>query len=252
MPEAAGLGGSAALGVAITAAIDRARGIARTPGALAELANDVERTNLGAPGGSQDSYGAALGGANRIEYQQGGGTSHHPIRMAGETVLRLERDSLLVYTGGAHVSGSIHDDIRRSYATERSPAKAAMVGLREEAFRMAEALERGDIPGYARAMNQCRFHHYALHESCDSPTLRGYFEALEHLILGGKTCGAGGGGFILLCAKPDRRRECIRAAEGLGGLVWPLKFDWDGVKSWDEPATAPQELQELRAHVTRS
>src|SRR5262249_12326974 len=62
VPAGAGLGGSGALGVAVTAAIDRAFGRSRSPEETARLANEVERKDLGYPGGDQDSFGAALGG----------------------------------------------------------------------------------------------------------------------------------------------------------------------------------------------
>jgi D-glycero-alpha-D-manno-heptose-7-phosphate kinase len=151
--------------------------------------------------------------------------------------MRLERDSLLIYTGGGHVSGSIHDDIRTSYAQPESLTLRSMFGLREEAAAMAEALEAGDLPAYARAMNRCRFHHYGLHPSCDSERLREYFRALDPLILGGKACGAGGGGFIFVCVEPHRRRTAIDAVSSLGaGAVWPLAIDWNGVRTWTEPA----------------
>ena len=245
LPDSSGLGGSGALGVAVTAAIHRAYGRERTPQQIAEEANAVERVDLGFPGGSQDSYGAALGGINLIEYRQGGATTYRKLQVSRDAVLRLERDSLLIYTGSGHVSGSIHDDIRTSYGQPGSATLRAMFGLREEAAIMAERLEAGDIAGYARAMNNCRFHHYGLHPSCDSDRLREYFRALDPLILGGKTCGAGGGGFILVCADPHRQHECLDAAarfdHGRKDSVWPLAIDWNGVTTWTEPPT-PAEI----------
>ncbi len=234
IPESSGLGGSAAVGVAVTAAIDRAYGRVRDAQVIAEEANAVERVDLGMPGGSQDSYGAALGGFNRVEYHKGGGTSYRKINVPRETVLQLERESLLIYTGSAHVSGSIHDDIRTSYRLPQSTTLQAMFDLRAQAELMTERLEAGDLAGYAGAMQRCRFHHYGLHESCDSPRLRQCFKLLDPLILGGKACGAGGGGFILVCAQPDRYRECVAAVEGMAPLVWPVAVSSTGVESWTE------------------
>ena len=154
--------------------------------------------------------------------------------MPVETVLQLERESLLIYTGGAHVSGSIHDDIRTAYRLPQSTTLRAMFDLRTQAELMTECLEAGDLAGYAGAMQKCRFAHYALHESCDSPRLREFFEILDPLILGGKTCGAGGGGFILVCAKPDCYRDCVEAVERHALQIWPVAVGWKGVESWSE------------------
>ena len=67
VPAGAGLGGSGALGVAVVAALDHAFGRVRTPSETAQVANDIERRDLGYPGGSQDSFAAALGGINKLE-----------------------------------------------------------------------------------------------------------------------------------------------------------------------------------------
>jgi D-glycero-alpha-D-manno-heptose-7-phosphate kinase len=249
LPDSSGLGGSGAVGVAVTSAIHRAYERERNAQEIAEEANAVERVDLGFPGGSQDSYAAALGGINLIEYIKGGGTTYRRIPASPETLMRLERDSLLVYTGVGHVSGSIHDDIRKSYAEPDSPTLLAMFGLREEAGTMADRLQAGDLAGYAGAMNRSRFHHYGLHPSCDSDRLREYFRMLDPLIQGGKTCGAGGGGFILICAEPERHQACLEAIARLGGAVWPLAIDWHGVRTWTEPGTTEPVIESLRARI---
>ncbi len=247
VPAGGGLGGSGALGVAIVAALDRAYGRQRSAVETAALANEVERKDLGYPGGSQDSYGAALGGINLLEYRKGGGTVPHRVDVKDDTRLSLEYNSLLIYTGAAHVSGSIHEDIKSSYAQEDSPTIAAMMSLRKEALAMAKALESGDEAAYVKSLNASCAHLYRLHESCDSEEHRRYFKALDDVILGGKTCGAGGGGFILVHARPGKRRECILRAESMGAVVWPMTIDFRGVESWTQASTPPEEVERYRS-----
>ena len=249
VPAGSGLGGSGALGVAIVAALDRAYGRERSAAEIAALANEVERQDLGYPGGSQDSYAAALGGINLLEYKKGDGTIPHRVRVSDDTRLSLEYNSLLIYTGAAHVSGSIHQDIKRSYADESSPTVQAMLNLRQEALDMSAALEAGDEAAYVKALNSSCENLYRLHPSCDSEDHRRYFKALEDLISGGKTCGAGGGGFILVHTRPGRRRDCILRAEEMGALVWPLTIDSAGVESWSQPATAAAEVERHRSLI---
>jgi D-glycero-alpha-D-manno-heptose-7-phosphate kinase len=232
IPARTGLGGSGALGVAVVAAITRALGQDLDRAAIAELANDIERVDFGSAGGNQDSYGAAYPGAKQIICHQGGGTGCEEIPLARATAAQLERNTLLVYTGAIHLSGTIHADIKHSYELPNSPTIAAMDRLKEQAHRCADALRNGDLATYVDAMNISRVNHYALHPSCDSDELRRYFAALDPHILGGKACGAGGGGFIAVYTKPGNRFECKQAAEALGGLVWPLTLDRDGVVAW--------------------
>ena len=246
VPPGAGLGGSGAVGVAVVAALDRAYGRQHTPEETARLANEIERVDLGYAGGDQDSYGAAMGGFKRLEYLKGGGTRLHRIDVPRDTRLLLEQNSLLVYTGGAHVSSDIHKDIQQSYAAPDSPTLAAMFQLRDAADQMAEALEAGDIETYIQAMNTSCDNLYRLHSSCDSDAHRAVCREMGENMLGRKTCGAGGGGFIFLATRPGRRRECVQAAERLGALVWPLGIDDDGVQSWDGPPAGQEEVARYR------
>jgi len=236
VPAGAGLGGSGALGVAVVAALDRAFGRRRTSEETAAVANEIERKDLGYPGGNQDSYAAALGGFLDLEYRKGGGTVARRIAVEDHVRRTLEHRSLLIYTSEAHVSGNIHKDIKESYARESSPTVDAMISLREAARAMAPALETGDLEAYVEAMNESCRSLYRLHPSCDSEAHRRAFRELADCILGGKTCGAGGGGFLLVFVRQGARRECRLRAERMGSLVWPVRIDLEGVAAWSEPA----------------
>lgn len=249
IPQGTGLGGSGAMGVALLGAIARAQGKEMSKSEIALLANDIERKDLGNSGGSQDSYGAAMGGIKLITYQKGGGSSCETIKVSASTRGQLERDSLLIYTGDVHLSGTIHVDIRKSYEQPDSPTVRAMDNLKAAAQRMARALEAGDINGYVDALNCARVNHYALHPSCDSDTLRKFFHELSPCIRGGKACGAGGGGFILVHVKPDCRKECIQTAESLGGMVWTCQLDDLGLTTWEEPPSSREQIEAIRRRI---
>ena len=248
-PQGTGLGGSGALGVAILGAISRALKKKMTKHEMALLANDIERKDLGNSGGNQDSFGAAIGGMKVITYQKGGGCSCVPIKVSEGTRAQIERDSLLIYTGQVHLSGTIHVDIKKSYQQPNSPTVRAMDNLKEAAQKMACALEADDINTYLDCLNRSRLNHYALHASCDSDTLRGFFNELSPSILGGKACGAGGGGFIFVHAKPHHRKECIQKAESIGGLVWNFQLDDLGLVTREEPASPAQEIETIRSRL---
>src|SRR5262245_1678154 len=247
VPVRTGLGGSGAMGVAITTACLNAMGRKHDQAEVASLANEIERKDLGLAGGNQDSFGAAVGGAKKIVLHKGGGTTCSRLALPPPFVERLERDMLLLYTGGIHLSATIHEDIKRSYAMENSPTIAAMDALKTAACTMADALEAGDMSGFVEALNQSRRNHYALHSSCDSDRLRQFFAKLHPLILGGKTCGAGGGGFIVVVTKPGYKHACAEAAEALGGKVWPFKMDHQGTIGWEEVEWTPAEVADLKS-----
>jgi D-glycero-alpha-D-manno-heptose-7-phosphate kinase len=81
-------------------------------------------------------------------------------------------------------------------------------------------------------LNENRIHHYRLHESCDSARLRSFYDAVGENIVGGKTCGAGGGGCIMFLAREGRRRAVETACRKLGGELLPFRIDRTGVKTW--------------------
>ena len=253
VPPSAALGGSGALGVAVVAALDHAFGVSRAPAETARLANEIERLDLGYPGGSQDSYGAALGGINRLEYEKGGGVRAHRLAITEETRLALEHQSLLIHAGEARVSGNIHQDIKDAYALENSPTLDALHELRESASAMSAGLEAGDLAAYVSALNRACDNLYRLHPSCDCPAHRRIHRELEGrgLILGRKTCGAGGGGFLVVHTAPGKRKECLEAAQDLGAMVWPVCIDFDGVKAWSAPDLPDSHVQRYRAGAGR-
>ncbi len=250
IPERTGLGGSGAMGVAMVGAITRAQGKTLSKDDIALLADEIERKDLGHDGGNQDSFGSAIGGVKLITYYQGGGCSCERLKIPDETLAQLERDSLMIYTGQPHLSGTIHADIKRWYHQENSPTIKAMDGLKAAAQRMAAALPSGDLRVYVECLNASRGHHYALHPSCDNDRLRQFFDALAPHIHGGKTCGAGGGGFILVHMKSNRRKECVETAQALGGRVWNFNFDHQGLITWEEPPSSEGEIAVLSQMVS--
>ena len=48
--------------------------------------------------------------------------------------------------------------------------------------------------------------------------------------LGGKVCGAGGGGCVALLVEPDARAGVEAAVTSSGGTVLPLRIDREGVR----------------------
>jgi D-glycero-alpha-D-manno-heptose-7-phosphate kinase len=233
VPERTGLGGSGAMGVAMVGAIARGLGQAMSKSEIALIANDIERKDHGHNGGNQDSFGAAIGGIKLIHNHNGGGCTCERIEVPASAMCQLERDSLLIYTGEVHLSGSIHADIKKSYALKDSPTIKAMDNLKEEALKMARALEAGDLNAYDECLNNSRLNHYALHESCDSDTLRKFFKALAPHIH----------------AKEAHYQDCVRVAESLDGRVYPFQLDDQGVTTWEEPPSFADEIKSIRALI---
>ncbi len=251
VPPGSGLGGSGALGVAVTAALDRLYGRRRSAFDTAVLANEIERRDLGLPGGDQDSLGAALGGMNFLEYDVGGKVTPHKIDVSTDTLRTIEHRSLVIYTGAAHVSASIHEDILAAYQQTESETKQALFSLQATALSMRLALQTGMFDSYAVDLNEACRQLYRLHPSCDSEMLKRYFAAMNEHIVAGKTCGAGGGGSIFVLTRPGHRGECIRVVNQLGGQAWPFIIDQEGLISWQAPAFDDEFIHKVRSQAVK-
>ncbi len=227
-----GLGSSGAVSAACISALDRAMGVNRKSLEIALLGNSIERDDLGLAGGSQDTLGAALGGINHLVYARGGSVSCHNPAISDEVIAELERRCILVYTGQYHVSENIHEEIKASYHQPESSTLKAMQNLERIANEMVPVLERGDVNEFGEMLSQNWYYHQQLHHSCNSDTLSRFYEALDEHTIGGKTCGAGGGGTILLVAKVGHRHKITNVVNQLGGEAYPLRIDRYGVMSW--------------------
>lgn len=237
IPPGSGLGSSGALGVALVALFDAAARTARLQAETAALANRIERADAGYAGGSQDSYGAALGGVNLLEFRTDGSVGHRRPTLGADVLAELESRAVVVFTGGVHLSGSIHTDIRAAYDLPDSPVVDAMKQLAEVARRACTALEAGDFAEFGRCLSDNWSQHQRLHPSCTNAMLERYYDAARPLVLGAKTCGAGGGGCILMIARDGCRDRLEDACRGLGGHLFRFTLDPCGVRAWATGAT---------------
>jgi len=241
VPVGSGLGASGALSVAVLAAMHKAFNKPVNPKELAHLSFVVERQDLGYPGGSQDQYGAAFGGINYltfkdsdIEIEQLAGYYSQSQQLTHQTLMKLEKNLLLIYTGKSHISNNIHNEIRTSYLKEGSSVKHAMHELKRLADKGREVLLRGDLHTFAELLNDNWKWHKELHPSCNDETLENaYSIALNNGAIGGETCGAGAGGCIVFLCEDEMKPNVSRLLKAAGYEIIDFIFDFSGVQVWE-------------------
>ena len=236
LPGGCGLSTSAAVLTSAIAVIQCAMGVECLPDEVYRLATQVEREDLALPGGSQDQFAAAHGGINYITFDSLFG---EPVGLSvsPQTIFRLEQHLFLIYTGEAHMSGNVHEDIRRQYADPHSGSLGAMNGLKDVAKRMAHALEIGDLKSFAPLLYENWEHHKRLHPSCTNKRLDECYEILREAgVEGAKTCGAGGGGCVAAYAEGDVRRNVRKRLIEAGHEIWKVHFDQVGTVTYTDDA----------------
>jgi D-glycero-alpha-D-manno-heptose-7-phosphate kinase len=196
IPASSGLGSSSSFAVGLLHALHLMRGERVSPGQLAEEACRIEIDLLGHQIGKQDQYAAAFGGLNQITFKRDGAVTIENLVPQGGLIKNLFNNSLLVWTGIQRNAEEILGRQNQNIASHRdkygrllaqinrcrdlllNPTPNFLVdfgGFLEEAWLTKKSLE-SSISG--NDVDRC-------HEKVRATGG-----------LGGKLCGAGGGGFF--------------------------------------------------------
>jgi D-glycero-alpha-D-manno-heptose-7-phosphate kinase len=199
-PIGAGLGGSSAAGVALAAAIRVWRGESLDDrDAIAEESRATEAEGLSIPGGRQDHYAAAWGGALDLTF--GPQTAVQRIPISRETCTALESRCVVVYTGESRLSGDTITAVMNAYAARQPRVMGALERMKALAGEMAGALAAGDIDALGAAVGEHWTHQRSLHPGIPTPLIdRLLAAAREAGAVGGKALGASGGGCVMAIA----------------------------------------------------
>jgi len=230
-----GLGSSSALCVALIGAFREWRATSMTDYDIANLAYEVERKDVGIPGGLQDQYASTFGGFNLIEFKKDSNIVN-PLRIKRETLNELEYSSLLCFTGTTRRSGGILQRQIESYEHKDSKVMDALERMKELTLQMKDSLLTGNLTEFARLLNS----EWVTKKALDSAISTVEVDKLLHAAresgaIGGKLLGAGGGGFLFLYCEPGKQVHVEKAVERLGGKAFPVRFDLEGLQTWRSP-----------------
>ena len=209
-PASSGLGSSSAFAVGLLNALHAFRGERVTAGQLAEEASHVEIEMLGEPIGKQDQYAAAFGGVNFFRFNPGGGVTVEPLRPGHGSLETLFSHLMMFWTGHQRDAGTVLEE-------QKANTKSKFESLREmrdHAHELQTVMSNGPVD--PAMVGRILDHGWQLKRSLASTisndAIDGWYgRALEAGAIGGKLCGAGGGGCILFVVAPERQ-EAVRAA----------------------------------------
>lgn len=222
-PRGAGLGGSSAAGVALQAALAAWRGEHPSPETLAERSRAVEVEELRVPGGSQDHYAAAFGGALALHFDERVRVRRIPLSDA----LRAELESrcIVVYTGESRLSGETITAVLDAYRARDRRVTAALSRMRALAESMIAALAGGSVDELGALVGEHWAYQRALHPRIDTPSIERVLSVARAAgAIGGKALGASGGGSVLVIAERGREMAVRRA---VAEVAEPLPFAVD-------------------------
>lgn len=218
-----GLGSSSTVTVALLHAMWTYLGVLPTRGQLAAAAVRVEREVLGRPIGVQDQYAASFGGLRFHRFGPDGVRSEPvlPDEAATEQLARrLGERLLLFYTGITRQSATVLTEQRAGIEAHR-PLLRAMAAQAAEGRR---ALAESRLDALGELLHEGWTLKRQLASRVSSPEIDAmYATARRAGAVGGKLSGAGGGGFLLLYARPQDHQALRAALHGLSELEFNLE-----------------------------
>ena len=207
VPQSSGLGSSSSFAVTLLSALHVLRGERVSPAQLAEEAVKVEIDILRQPIGKQDQYIAAWGGLNYLSFEANGRVNVEAQSLPNDSIKHLFDNLLMFWTGISRDAGKVLESqnkntdnnievLRRMKMQAQQLRDMTLTGLDIEAFGAVLA-EGWDLK---RTLSN---------DITSTEIDRLYAIGRESGAYGGKLCGAGGGGFLLFVAPPEKH-ETIR------------------------------------------
>ena len=225
LPARSGLGSSSSFAVGLLQAMYSMQGKFVSKEILARDSIYVERELCAESGGWQDQVAVAYGGFNRIDFSASG-FSVQPVIISNAKKRELQDSLILFFTGISRNSGRI--------ATSQVGAIKSKTGELLEMKKLVNDAERiltsqTDISEFGRLLDyNWKLKRGITHEISNDYVDGLYDKAKKAGVLGGKLLGAGGGGFLLLFAEPDRHEAIIKELRNL--IRVPIVFEEDGAK----------------------
>ncbi len=215
VPPGSGLGTSAAVVVALLAALAAASDIDLGPDELAAMAHGVE-TGLGRQSGVQDQWAAAWGGANDLTVRYPN-VVRRAITVDDDVAAELSRRLITVYLGQPHSSSTLHEQVITGLAT--NDPGPCMRRLREAAACGIGALVIGDLGQYGDALIDHHETVRALHPALISKAADAVVAVATGCgAVGWKANGAGGDGGSITVLGPAYELAMSTLRDALGAM----------------------------------
>jgi len=199
---------------------------------VAELAYAIEREDLGIAGGWQDQYAAAFGGFNLLEFADDGVTVSQ-LELSLEAIAELRSHLLLCYTGHVRTDLGLIAAQIRMYEEGREDTIVGMKQLHAMAYEMRHEIEAGNLDRLGALLREAFESKKLMNPHISEGTTIDQLLAVarDAGAAGGKICGAGGGGYLLLACGPERQTAVREALEGVGGQFAAFAFRSHGVEA---------------------
>jgi len=226
LPAKSGLGSSSAFTVGLINALTTLRQHILSKRELSEHAIHYERDVLKEHVGSQDQILTAYGGLNVVEFNEDDSFDVSPLILPKKRLQELNAHMMLFFTGSTRIASHI----ARSHINNLEPHRRDIQIMQQMVGEGIELLQgNNSLTHFGRLLDEnWEFKKKSTNGKVTTKEIDHiYTETKRAGAIGGKILGAGGGGFMLVFAQPDRHSN-IKKKLKLTHV--PFKFESKGSK----------------------
>jgi len=237
LPARTGLGSSSSFTVGLLHSLYGLKGIMPSKQQLAQEAIYIEHELLKEHVGCQDQVIAAYGGLNRITFSANGTFHVAPVIVEEERLARLQEHLMLFFTGLSRNASEVAEEQIRA-TPQKTRELRAIYQMVDEGIEILQG--KDELAVFGRLLHESWQLKKSLTGRISTASIDAIYEAAcRSGAIGGKLLGAGGGGFLLLFARPE---DHARIKEGLDGLLHvPFRFESSGSRViFYEPEETPE------------
>ena len=213
LPGRTGLGSSSSFTVGLLHALYAFHGQRVTAADLAREAIVIERERIGDAGGHQDQYAAAYGGLIRLDFMANRQISVKSLAVGTARLSDFESNLMLFYTGLEQSAEEILTEQK-----QRTRLNTATLLQMKEMVNIAESILIGNGPliDFGKLLHEAWLLKKGLSSGISNTTIDQAYETARRAgAWGGKLLGAGGRGFLLFVAPPERHPSIREALSPL-------------------------------------
>ena len=225
LPARSGLGSSSSFTVGLAHAVRALKGQLSSKEQLARDAIYIEQELIGETVGSQDQVSAAFGGFNRIEFNRDGSFSVSPMMLKVHRQKELGSHLMLFFTGVSHIAS----EVAKSQIENISKRQGELTAIRQMVEEATAILysETEPIESFGKLMHESWQLKRSLSNQVSNPHIDAIYQAaIDGGAIGGKLLGAGGGGFLLVFARPESQPQISNRLKELVHV--PFEFEDSG------------------------
>jgi D-glycero-alpha-D-manno-heptose-7-phosphate kinase len=247
LPGRSGMGSSSAFTVGLLHAAHALQGQMVGKHQLAMESIHLEQEILKEAVGSQDQVMAAYGGLNHVRFQADDEISVRPVTISPKRVEALSSHLMLFYTGIRRTASTIATTVINGFESRKRQLDA----MNELVSEGLSALNRNDgLKDFGHLLHEAWELKRSLGAAVSNPEVDTlYARARSAGAIGGKLTGAGGGGFLLLFAEPDKHIDIRRELSEL--IYVPVEISSGGSQIvYYEPEKDYSAIEQSRALQT--